>query len=609
MKLKRFFIVTILLIFSITASSINVFAAVKPDAPVITGSNIVSSGKNRIKWQQVSGASYYRIYRSKTKSGGYERIESTSSLSYSDGDAKAGEAYYYCVKAVSSDKVSSQTSNKVKLTRKLSCPELLLTKVASDGDVTLSWKLVSGAKYYRIYRSESKASGYTRLATTSKRTYTDTTASAGKTYYYKVRATYSDSAANSAYSQIFNIKILKTSGFAVGLTMSDDDVPSFVWNSVSGAESYRIYRSLYSNKKFSRISTRTVCNYTNESVPKGLTLYYKIVALNSSGTTLATSKVIKITTEPDSETLKTRYVNKLMIYLYELPDSDSQTVSLRYMDKIRLGNCVLTRTSGKWYRVFYNGELYFLWTDSIKEAVTYAKSSFEYTGNTVYQQEVIDMAVDIALNLKTTYIHGQSDGIPDSDGVYGFDCSGFVKYVLDSVMTKYNPAYGLSADVEKLYATTGVCNAGYTGEYNAKKVSIDNLQPGDILFFTSLADGSSSDSVNHCGIYLGNNEFAHSTSYWEDAVCIVPLSDSYLENFAGARRYLPTSVSAANEETEISGPYYNYKLYSEKSVDSDVVKTLSEGDTVTVLFTDSEKWAYIETSSGVKGFIFLKYLA
>lgn len=610
MRFKRSFatVIAVLVIF-VGLFSVYAFAGVKPDTPAIKGSNILATGKNRITWENASGATYYRVYRSETQKGGYVRVKSTSSLSYTDNDANVGETYYYCVKSVSNDKATSATSNKVKLTHKLSRPELLMSKVNADGDVILSWKLVRGAKYYRVYRSENKASGYTRLKSLSQRAFTDTTNAAGKTYYYKVRAVFADSTANSAYSVAENIKVLKSGGFSVGITLNDGGIPSFVWNSINGADSYKIYRSLYENKKFGLISTRTACNYKNESVPKGLTFYYKIDAISSSGEKLATSKIIKITTELGEEALKTRYVNQLMVYLYALPDADSESIPLRYMEKVKRGNCVLSRTNGNWYRVFYQGELYYLWSENIKDSLTYNKSSFQYTGNTVYQQEVIDLAVDIAQNWKTTYAHGQSNGIPDSNGVCGFDCSGFVKYIFDSVMRKYNPAYGLSADVEKLYETVGVCNAGYSGEFNAIEVDVDELQPGDVLFFTSLADGSASTEIGHCGIYLGNNEFAHSTSSWDDAVCIVPLSGSYLDNYAGARRYLPECVVPADAQATISGPYRNYKVYAEKAADSEVVATPALGDTVKVLFTDSEKWAYIQTESGVKGYMFLTYLA
>ncbi len=789
MKLKRVLLTLVIALFTITiVATVFTSAAIKPDAPAVTPSNILSSGKNRIIWEEPWGASYYRVYRSKTRSGGYIRVKSTSSLSYTDNDANVGESYYYCVKSVSSDKTTSATSNKVKLTCKLprpvvtlsnvkdsgkisvkwtavdgaqkyevyratsktgeyrliktttatsmtntsteagrryyykvravasdtsansafsaarsrvcklpqpeitlsnisetgkiniewnkiegavsyyvyrsedkntwayvgkstslqyideeaqagtkyyyrvkavasntsansansdgkskTCtllqPQFMMSQMSSDGDIILSWKLVRGAKNYRVYRSERKTSGYTRLASVTERTFTDTTATEGKTYYYKVRAVHSDSAANSVYSAVVNMNVTVSGTMAVSLSTDDAGVPQFIWSSVKGASAYKVYRSLYADKAFSLLSTRTACNYKNSSIPQGLTFYYKIVATDDSGAELATSKIISVTTGlNEQEVLKNRYVNELMVNLYTLPDINSQILPLRYMAKLELGSCVLSRTDGDWYRVFRNGDLYYLRSADINETLTATKSSFSYTGNTTYQQQVIDFAVDIAQNWKTTYAHEQSNGVPDSNGVYGFDCSGFAKYVIVSIMQKYIPVYDLSADVETLYATEGLYNSGYKGEFNAIKVDIDELQPGDVLFFTSLADGSASTEIGHCGIYLGNNEFAHSTSSWNDAVCIVPLSGSYLENYAGALRLLPEKITPANTTQYMVGDYYNYNLYSDHSPDSEVIGTLALYDKVNLLYTDNGNWAYIETETGKKGYVLSEYL-
>ncbi|MBQ7116146.1 MAG: C40 family peptidase [Clostridia bacterium] len=788
MKLKRVLLTLVIALFTITiVATVFTSAAIKPDAPVITASNILSSGKNRITWEKAWGASYYYVYRSETRSGGYIKVKSTSSLSYTDNDADVGETYYYCVKSVSSDKTTSDTSNKVKLTCKLprpvvtlsnvkesgkisvkwtavegaqkyevyratsktgeyrliktttatsmkntsteagrryyykvravasstsassafsgacsrvcklaqpeitlsnvsetgkihiewnkiegavsyyvyrsedkstwsyigksttseytdeeaqagtkyyyrvkavasntsansaysagksktcalSQPQFMMSKVNAEGDIILSWKLVRGAKNYRVYRSERKTSGYTRLASVTERSFTDTTVAEGKTYYYKIRAVHSDSAAISVYSDVVNMNVSVSQTMAVSLSTDDANIPQFIWSSVKGASAYKVYRSLYEDKAFSLLSTRTACNYKNSSVPQGLTFYYKIVATNAKGVELATSKVVSFTAKLSGEVRKERYVNELMVNLYTMPDINSQVLPLRYMAKLELGSCVLSRSDGDWYRVFRNGDLYYLRSADINETLTATRSSFSYTGGTTYQQQVIDFAVDIAQNWKTTYAHEQSNGIPDSNGVCGFDCSGFAKYVIVSVMQKYIPVYDISADVETLYATTDVYNSGYAGEFNAIKVDIDELQPGDVIFFTSLADGSASTEIGHCGIYLGNNEFVHSTSSWSDAVCIVPLSGSYLENYAGARRYLPEEITPANTTKYMVGDYYNYNLYSDHSPDSAVIDTLTLYDMVTVLYTDSGNWAYIETENGKKGYVLEEYL-
>ncbi len=93
----------------------------------------------------------------------------------------------------------------------------------------------------------------------------------------------------------------------------------------------------------------------------------------------------------------------------------------------------------------------------------------------------------------------------------GFDCSGFILYIFD----KFNldlPRTSVSQSEE------GV------------EVDKEDLEPGDLVFFNTTGKG-----ISHAGIYLGDNEFAHSSS--SKGVRISNLSDSYYKTrFVTARR-------------------------------------------------------------------------
>jgi fibronectin type 3 domain-containing protein len=73
----------------------------------------VSKTSSGIKtsWSKVSGANKYYVYR-KTASGGWSKIATTTSTSYTDKTAKKGTTYYYTVKAASGSYSSSYTSSK-----------------------------------------------------------------------------------------------------------------------------------------------------------------------------------------------------------------------------------------------------------------------------------------------------------------------------------------------------------------------------------------------------------------------------------------------------------------------------------------------------------------
>lgn len=61
--------------------------------------------------------------------------------------------------------------------------------IALDGKVGLSWKAVSGASSYKVYRGTSVGSITTQIGTSATTSYTDTTATNNTTYYYAVKAT------------------------------------------------------------------------------------------------------------------------------------------------------------------------------------------------------------------------------------------------------------------------------------------------------------------------------------------------------------------------------------------------------------------------------------
>lgn len=104
------------------------------------------------------------------------------------------------------------------------------------------------------------------------------------------------------------------------------------------------------------------------------------------------------------------------------------------------------------------------------------------------------------------YIYGASS--PET----GFDCSGFVKYVMNSC----------GYEVNRIAADQAA---------NGRAVSDYELLPGDLLFFASSEYG-----IDHVGIYIGNGKMIHA-SQETTGVIISELSGSYYTNcYVGARR-------------------------------------------------------------------------
>ncbi len=94
----------------------------------------------------------------------------------------------------------------------------------------------------------------------------------------------------------------------------------------------------------------------------------------------------------------------------------------------------------------------------------------------------------------------------------GFDCSGLCNYVCSV------NGISLHRVAQDIYSYDGVF------------VAWDDLQPGDILCF-----GYGPYSVGHVGIYIGNGQMIHASTY-TTGVIISDLSGYYTTNFVGAKR-------------------------------------------------------------------------
>ena len=171
----------------------------------ITVSNVASTGKVKISWTAVEGATKYQVYRATSKNGTYSRISTTANTSVTNTKAEAGKTYYYKVRAICDVDAAAAAYSAVK-SRTCDLPRPDVSIALSSKKPKVSWDKVTGAVEYKVYRATSKTGTYSLVKTTTASYYRDTKATAGKTYYYKVVAVCSNTAGNSAYSSIVSIK-------------------------------------------------------------------------------------------------------------------------------------------------------------------------------------------------------------------------------------------------------------------------------------------------------------------------------------------------------------------------------------------------------------------
>lgn len=175
--------------------------------PEVTAANVYSSGKVKLSWNPVDGATAYKVYRATSKNGTYTLMKTVKSgTGYVNTSASTGNTYYYKVKAVGSNSsAASAYSSVVSRICKLPRP-VVSASLNSSGKPVLRWDAVSGAVSYKVYRATSNDGTYKLMKTTTATNYTNTSFSANTTYYYKVKAVFLNTEADSSYSSVVSIK-------------------------------------------------------------------------------------------------------------------------------------------------------------------------------------------------------------------------------------------------------------------------------------------------------------------------------------------------------------------------------------------------------------------
>ena len=167
----------------------------KASSPQNLKTKVLNYKTIQVSWTGTDYADSYNVYR-KTGSGNWKKIASgITGVSYKDTKAVTGTTYSYTVRAVSytwgKAVLSNYDRSGVRGKAKLTAVSLTSVKNAGKNTVKVSWKKVTGANGYRVYRSTSKNGEYTSAGFIKKGstvTFKDKKVSEGKTYYYKIRA-------------------------------------------------------------------------------------------------------------------------------------------------------------------------------------------------------------------------------------------------------------------------------------------------------------------------------------------------------------------------------------------------------------------------------------
>lgn len=194
----------------------------------VTSIKIKESGTNgtTISWKAAKGADQYNVYRY-TPMGMSVTVGNTAKTTITDKGLTPGVSYRYVIRAYNSKLYLNDDSDyyyegetygdkvtypgQAYFTLKNTAPTLSKVTNASGKKAKLTWKKVSEATSFVIYRSTKKNSGFTKVGTAKKgaTSFTDSKLKKGTTYYYKVAWCTTNDAGASAESALSAAKSVK----------------------------------------------------------------------------------------------------------------------------------------------------------------------------------------------------------------------------------------------------------------------------------------------------------------------------------------------------------------------------------------------------------------
>ena len=161
---------------------------------------------------------------------------------------------------------------------------------ATLGCPRVELKRSPGANDYEIYRATSKTGTYKKIDTVQLydpgywHPYYDTTATVGRTYYYKVRAV-SYTGVKSSFCSVGSCKVKLAMPQVTITNDASTGKPVVKWETVEGASKYYIYRSTSKTGDYKKVSTAVSArSYKDTETKAGKIYYYYVVAVYETST-------------------------------------------------------------------------------------------------------------------------------------------------------------------------------------------------------------------------------------------------------------------------------------------------------------------------------------
>lgn len=247
-----------------------------------------------VSWNAVTGATGYKIFRATTSNGqGDMPVGNEVGTSYTNIGLTNGVQYFFKVAAVNPVGTSVK-SNEVHATPNVSSGSIPapteLKATPGDKQIILTWKAVTGAGSYNVYRGFSPngqdANPIKSGLTTPE--YTNTGLTNGTKYFYRIAALINGVVGEKSAEVSETPAAPMVPAGPVNLTATPGDKQvALAWSPLNGASSYNVYRGTASNGQATNpvMTGLTAPTFTNTGLNNGTMYYFKVAAVMNGATT------------------------------------------------------------------------------------------------------------------------------------------------------------------------------------------------------------------------------------------------------------------------------------------------------------------------------------
>ncbi|MDO5521454.1 MAG: GH25 family lysozyme [bacterium] len=366
----------------------------------VTGLKAVSTNYNSVKvtWSKVNGATGYKVYSSTAKNGTYKLIKTTTATNYTNTKLAYNKTVYYKVTAYvkGTDKdIESALSGYASAKPIQESATDVKAATVTNNSIKLTWTKASGATSYHVYRATSKNGSYTKIATVTANTYTNTKLTKNKTYYYKVRAIKTVSkvdyaAADTAVLAVTALTPVKLTAPKITEITGYNDRVYVRWSAVKDAQGYEVYRSDSKTGTYKKVISKAANYINNTGLQKNKTYYYKVRAyyvLNGKTTYSSYSSILSAKTVTASSTTPS------------VPASNIPTITeiTGYNDRVYMEWSTVKGVTG--YEVFRSTSKTGTYTRVVSKTAAYINNTGLEKNKTYYYK----VRTYTKVNNKTTY--------------------------------------------------------------------------------------------------------------------------------------------------------------------------------------------------------------